>query len=250
MMFQDKVILVTGAAGGVGHAVARSFAAEGARVAVCDMDHQAGAKLVQELGDQGFLVSGDVTDPDTCDAMVAAAVDHFGELDVLVNGAGVIHVGDAAGTSTAQWRQVLGVNLDGAFYMSRAAMPHLIASGGAIVNVGSDFSLVGGENLVAYCASKGGLLLMTKAMALDHAKQGVRINIVCPTVIDTPMVDSLARQLGNPVDEQRRIYDATMPTGRMIAPQEVADSVLFLASDKASHITGTSLVVDGGVTAR
>jgi NAD(P)-dependent dehydrogenase (short-subunit alcohol dehydrogenase family) len=91
---------------------------------------------------------------------------------------------------------------------------------------------------------------MTKAMALDHAKQGVRINIVCPTVIDTPMVDSLARQLGNPVDEQRRIYDATMPTGRMIAPQEVADSVLFLASDKASHITGTSLVVDGGVTAR
>ncbi|MGY8995081.1 MAG: SDR family NAD(P)-dependent oxidoreductase, partial [Alphaproteobacteria bacterium] len=197
-----------------------------------------------------FLVSGDVTDPDTCDAMVAAAVDHFGELDVLVNGAGVIHVGDAAGTSTAQWRQVLGVNLDGAFYMSRAAMPHLIASGGAIVNVGSDFSLVGGENLVAYCASKGGLLLMTKAMALDHAKQGVRINIVCPTVIDTPMVDSLARQLGNPVDEQRRIYDATMPTGRMIAPQEVADSVLFLASDKASHITGTSLVVDGGVTAR
>lgn len=250
MMFQDKVILVTGAAGGVGHAVARSFAAEGARVVVSDMDHQAGARLAQELGKQGFLVSGDVTDPDTCDAMVDAAVSHFGELDVLVNGAGVIHVGEAAGTSTAQWRQVLGVNLDGAFYMSRAAMPHLIATGGAIVNVGSDFSLVGGENLVAYCASKGGLLLMTKAMALDHAKQGVRINIVCPTVIDTPMVDSLARQLGNPADEQRRIYDASVPSGRMIAPQEVADSVLFLASDKASHITGTSLAIDGGVTAR
>jgi meso-butanediol dehydrogenase / (S,S)-butanediol dehydrogenase / diacetyl reductase len=250
MMFQDKVILVTGAAGGVGHAIARSFAAEGARVVICDVDRQAGETLALELGEQGFLVSGDVSDPEICDAMVRSSVDHFGGLDVLVNGAGVIHVGDAAGTSAAQWRQVLGVNLDGAFYMSRAAMPHLIASGGAIVNVGSDFSLVGGEQLVAYCASKGGMLLMTKAMALDHAKQGVRINIVCPTVIDTPMVDSLARQLGNPADEQRQIYDASVPTGRMIAPQEVADSVLFLASDKASHITGTSLVIDGGVTAR
>ena len=94
------------------------------------------------------------------------------------------------------------------------------------------------------------MLMMTKAMALDHANQGVRINIVCPTVIDTPMVDSLARQLGNPAEEQRKIYDASVPTGRMIAPQEVADSVLFLASDKAGHITGTSLVIDGGVTAR
>mgnify|MGYP000876607468 CR=1 FL=1 len=250
MMFQDKVILVTGAAGGVGHAVVRSFAAEGARVAVCDLDDGASQTLVGELGAQGFLVSGDVTDPEICDAMIDAAVDHFGRLDVLVNGAGVIHVGDAQSTSPAQWRHVLAVNLDGAFYMSRAAMPHLIASGGAIVNIGSDFSFVGGEQLVAYCASKGGMLLMTKAMALDHAKQGVRINIVCPTVIDTPMVDSLARQLGNPADEQREIYDASVPTGRMIAPQEVADSVLFLASDKASHITGTSLVIDGGVTAR
>lgn len=250
MMFQDKVILVTGAAGGVGHAIVRSFAAEGARVTVCDRDHDAGATLVKELGDQGFLVSGDVTEPDSCNAMVAKTVDHFGKLNVLVNGAGVIHVGDAQGTNPAQWRHVLSVNLDGAFYMSRAAMPHLLASGGSIVNIGSDFSFVGGEQLVAYCASKGGMLMMTKAMALDHANQGVRINIVCPTVIDTPMVDSLARQLGNPAEEQRKIYDASVPTGRMIAPQEVADSVLFLASDKASHITGTSLVIDGGVTAR
>jgi NAD(P)-dependent dehydrogenase (short-subunit alcohol dehydrogenase family) len=250
MMFQDKVILVTGAAGGVGHAIVRSFAAEGARVAICDRNHDAGTTLVKELGDQGFLVSGDVTEPDSCNAMVAKTVDHFGKLDVLVNGAGVIHVGDAAGTSPAQWRHVLAVNLDGAFYMSRAAMPHLLASRGSIVNIGSDFSFVGGEQLVAYCASKGGMLMMTKAMALDHANQGVRINIVCPTVIDTPMVDSLARQLGNPAEEQRKIYDASVPTGRMIAPQEVADSVLFLASDKAGHITGTSLVIDGGVTAR
>ena len=250
MSFEGKVVLITGALGGVGRCVARAFANEGASVMMSDRDQQTGATLASDLGQRAGFHAGDVRDPVACETVVAQTLIRYGRLDVLVNAAGVIHVGDAMGTSNGQWRDVLSVNLDGAFYMSRAAIPHLIGTRGAIVNIGSDFSMVGGEQMVAYCASKGGLLLMTKAMALDHAAEGVNINIVCPTVIDTPMVDDLARQLGNRPDDQRRIYDASVPDGRMVTPDEVADSVLFLAGEKARHITGTSLVIDGGVTAR
>jgi meso-butanediol dehydrogenase/(S,S)-butanediol dehydrogenase/diacetyl reductase len=250
MEFADKVVLVTGACGGVGAAVARAFGKAGARVVLSDLHAGPGAALADEMGGAAVFVAGDVRASQDCEAVVARAVAKFGRLDVLVNGAGVIHVGSALETGDGQWRAVLSVNLDGAFYMSRAALPHLLETRGAIVNIGSDFALVGGEKTVAYCASKGGMLLLTKAMALDHAAAGVRINIVCPTVIDTPMVDDLARQHGTDPGEQRRLYDATVPTGRMIAAEEVADSVLFLASDRARHITGTSLVIDGGVTAR
>ncbi len=249
-MFTDKVILVTGATSGVGSGVARAFVGEGASVVVSGRNRERGNTLCGELGERALFVAGDISVSSDCDAVVAAAVERFGRLDVLVNGAGMIHVGNAEETSDDAWRQVLSVNLDGAFYMSRAAMPHLLKTRGAIVNIGSDFSHVGGEKTVAYCASKGGMLMMTKAMALDHATQGVRVNIVCPTVIDTPMVDDLARQLGMDAGEQRRIYDVSVPTGRMISVEEVCDAVLFLASDKARHITGASLAVDGGVTAR
>ncbi|MBT5435753.1 MAG: SDR family NAD(P)-dependent oxidoreductase [Alphaproteobacteria bacterium] len=249
-MFEGKVAIITGATGGLGAQLVASFAAEGALIVAAGIDGFRGAALAQELGDKGCFVDVDVTDPQACSAVVEAAITRFGRLDILINNAGIIHVGNSENTTPDDWRRVLSVNLDGPFYMCRAAMAHLREFKGAIVNVGSDFSLVGGNDLVAYCASKGGLLQMTKAMALDHAAEGVRVNIVCPTVMDTPMVDELARQLGNDPDEQRRVYDAILPTGRMIAVDEVADAVIFLASAKARHITGTSLVVDGGVTAR
>tara|TARA_B100000676_G_scaffold312531_1_gene387225 strand:- start:674 stop:1432 length:759 start_codon:yes stop_codon:yes gene_type:complete len=242
MSFRGKVAVVTGAAGGVGSVIVESLRAEGAVVLAAD--------LIAPEGDQNHSLVVDVTQSASCESLIDTVMDRFGRLDILVNNAGVIHVGEAVDTSDTQWRHVLSVNLDGAFYMSRAAIPHLIETRGVIVNIGSDFSFVGGDSLVAYCASKGGMLQMTKAMALDHAAQGVRINIVCPTVIDTPMVDELARQLGNTPGDQRRIYDATVPDGRMISPDEVSDAVLYLAGDRARHVTGTSLVIDGGVTAR
>jgi len=248
-MFEQLTAIVTGATSGVGRAVALAFAAEGATVLAVGRDRERGRDLEDEGGKRIRFFAADVTDPAACEAAVAQAGKVTERLDFLVNAAGVIHVGNSEATAPEDWRRVLAVNLDGAFYMCRAAMPLLRVRGGAIVNIGSDYSLMAGPDAVAYCASKGGLLQMTKAMALDHATDGVRVNIVCPTVVDTPMIDDIARQKGTEPVELRHAYDAYVPTGRMVTPEEVADTVLFLASDRARQITGIALPVDGGTTA-
>jgi len=250
MDFAGRCAIVTGATSGIGRAVAIALAAAGASVLATGRDAGRGEATVREAGARCSFLAGDVVDPAFGDVAAAEAVRRFGRLDLLVNAAGVIHVGDAEHTSPREWRDVLSVNLDGAFYMSRAAVPQMRASGGgAIVNIGSDYSLMAGLQAVAYCASKGALLQMTKAMALDHAKEGIRVNIVCPTVVDTPMIDDIAAKKGTPAAELRRAYDAYVPTGRMVTPQEVAEAVLFLAGDGARQITGIALPVDGGTTA-
>lgn len=188
----------------------------------------------------------DVTQPVQCERTVDATRKALGGLHILVNAAGVIHRATVVETEEAAWDRTLDVNLKGTFLMCKYSVPLLAqGGGGSIINVSSGWGLVGGHSAAAYCASKGGVILLTKAMALDHASQNVRVNCVCPGDTDTPMIREEARQMGQSIDAFLRDA-ADRPLGRLGKPEEVARAVLFLASDSASFITGTTLVVDGG----
>ncbi len=253
MEFTDRAVLVTGGTSGIGAAIARAFGAAGASVLLTGRDAERGERVAGGIAAAGGAVAfgvADITDPQTPGNLVKACLDRFGRLDILVNNAGIIYDGTIEETSDAEWLETMAVNLDGAFRMSRAALPAIRrAGGGSIVNVASDWALVGGRRAVAYCASKGGLLMMTKAMALDHAHENIRINAVCPTEIDTPMLDREIAQAGLAKPEALEQYGAKIPMGRVGTPEDVASAVLFLASDHAGFMTGVALPVDGGVTA-
>ncbi len=192
---------------------------------------------------------GDLTSSDACTRLVADCVKAFGRLDVLVNNAGIYHLADAEHTSDEIWNQTIAINLTAAFLLSRAALPLLRRRKGAIINIASDWGLVGGRNGVAYCASKGGLVLMSKAMALDHAAEGVRINAVCPGDVETPMLYRSGATHGLGRKSALREANAASRTGRVTTPEEVAALVAFLASDEAAQITGAAIPIDGGNTA-
>ncbi len=253
MEFTDRAVLVTGGTSGIGAAIARAFGAAGASVLLTGRDAERGERVAGGIAAAGGAVAfgvADITDAQTPGNLVKACLDRFGRLDILVNNAGIIYDGTIEETSDAEWLETMAVNLDGAFRMSRAALPAIRrAGGGSIVNVASDWALVGGRRAVAYCASKGGLLMMTKAMALDHAHENIRINAVCPTEIDTPMLDREIAQAGLAKPEALEQYGAKIPMGRVGTPEDVASAVLFLASDHAGFMTGVALPVDGGVTA-
>lgn len=253
MDFSGATVLVTGGTSGIGAAVARAFGDAGASVLLTGRDAERGAEVAADIASDGGraeFAAADIAEKGACVHLVEVALDRFGGLDVLVNNAGIIHSGDAAATTDDQWDQTIAVNLTAAFRMSRAAIPAMRRQGGgAIVNIASDWALVGGRRAVAYCASKGGLLLMTKAMALDHAKENIRINAVCPTETMTPMLTGEFRAAGISDEEGLAAVARTIPMGRVATPEEVARAVLFLASDQASFLTGVGLPVDGGVTA-
>lgn len=239
------VALVTGATGGIGGALVARLVAGGWAVG-------AGARSPARRTDASVLpLTLDVTSAESCNAAVTAVLDRFGRLDLLVNCAGVIRKGFPTDLSEADWDLVMDVNLKGAFLMSRAAIPALIESGGSIVNVASDAGLIGIADHSVYCASKGGLVLMTKAMALDLAPQGVRVNAVCPGNVMTPMLESEAAATGAPhawLDEQR----LAQPQGsrsRFIEPDEVAAAIEYLAGEEAAAVTGAALSIDFGTTA-
>lgn len=252
LSLRDKTAVVTGATSGIGSAIARCFAEAGARLVLSGRNRERGDAFAEELsrrGAEAVFVSGDLTDPAACARLVDATMDRLGRLDVLVNNAGVIHMADVVETTDAQWRETMAVNLDAVFFLCRAAVPAMRrGGGGAIVNISSDWAVVAARQAVAYCASKAAVLHLTRALALDHAQDNIRVNAVCPGDTDTPMFDA---GLDSEADaaEARRLAGLAHPLGRIATPEEVARAVLFLASDAASFTTGTSLLVDGGFTA-
>jgi len=243
-----KAALVTGAASGIGRAIALRFAKEGAATLFADVDESAGAAAAAEAARQGGrvrFVRTDVSRAADCTHAVEETLSAFGALDILVNCAGVIRRATVTELSEADWDLVMDVNAKSVFLMCRAAMPHLAAARGAIVNIASGWGLAAGPRAAAYCASKAAVVLLTKAMAIDHGPQGVRVNCICPGDTDTPMLRSEARQIGQP-DAEFLAEAARRPLRRIGKPEEIADAAVFLAGDAAKFITGTALVVDGG----
>jgi meso-butanediol dehydrogenase/(S,S)-butanediol dehydrogenase/diacetyl reductase len=254
MVLEGRVALVTGATSGIGSATARVFADAGAQVVLSGRSSagaEATASAIAAVGGDTRIMLGDVTDSGFCDELVTFAVDEFGRLDVLANVAGTITRGDATSTSDEEWRQIMSVNVDSVFFMSRAAVRVMRtqSEGGTIVNLASTVGLVGSAGLPAYCASKGAVVLLTKSMALDHAAEGIRINALCPGAVDTPMLVSGHEKTGRTADEVFASNIAGIPEGRIPSPDEIAQSMLYLASDASSHVTGIALPIDGGYVA-
>ena len=248
MDLSRNVALITGAASGMGAATAREFRASGGQVVIVDRNAELAAEVAAEI-EAGPAVVGDVSDPAFCNEAVATAMERHGRLDVLVNAAGIIVRADTLHTSDEQWQRVMNVNVNGLFYMSRAALGPMLEQGkGAIVNFGSIWGDVGAAGVVAYCASKGAVHQITRAMALEYVQNGIRVNAVCPGEVNTPM---LASERSEPVTPElmQRIADS-VPMGRLAEPVEIARVVLFLASDAASYMTGATVHVDAGFTAR
>jgi NAD(P)-dependent dehydrogenase (short-subunit alcohol dehydrogenase family) len=243
-----NVALVTGASSGIGAAIAIAFADAGWSVMAAGRD-EGRLEEVADVSDNISTWSGELLVSQDCDELIADTIDEFGGIDCLVNAAGVLIRGNADELSDDDWRDTIAVNLDVPFFLSRAALPHLLKAEGSVVNISSVWGLEAGERAVAYCASKGGLQLLTRAMAKDHARDGVRFNAICPGGVDTPMLASEAEEQEMDVDDFLAMVAESSPNGRIATPEDIAALVLFLASDAASHITGTNIPCDGGVTA-
>jgi len=245
--FEGKVALVTGSASGIGAATARRLAAEGARLVLGDLDEKRGEQVAAEIDATGKRVafrSLDVCDREAVEALTQTAVDRFGRLDVVFNNAGIGTYGLVPDMDPEVWHRIIDVDLHSVYYGCRAAVPRLRASGGgAIVNTASISGLLGDYGLAAYNAAKGAVVNFTRTMALDHAREGIRTNAVCPGPIETPLTAPMLQ-----IPALMEQYRANIPMGRLGRPEEVAAVVAFLASDDASYVNGACLAVDGGVT--
>jgi NAD(P)-dependent dehydrogenase (short-subunit alcohol dehydrogenase family) len=243
-----KVAVVTGAASGIGRATAVLLAAEGAAVLAVDVDPRGEdvARAIEASGGRVAFMHADISRERECEAVVSTAVDLHGGVDVLVNSAGVVRRATVLETSETDWDRVMEVNVKAIYLLAREAIPTMIArGGGAIVNIASGWGLAAGPRAAVYCASKGAVVQLTKAMAIDHAGEGVRVNCVCPGDVDTPMLAQEASELDTE-DEAFREDAARRPSGRIGRPEEIARVVCFLAGDASGYVTGASVVVDGG----
>ncbi len=248
---QDKVALVTGGASGIGFATCELLAAEGARVVVGDVDRAAGERAVAAIGLSASFHVLDVTREDQWIAVTDAIVRDLGRLDIVVNNAGVVLMKSIEETTLEDWRNLMAVNLDGVFLGCKHAVRVMKErGGGAIVNMSSIAGMIGHVSLAAYCASKGGVRVLTKSVALHCARRGygIRCNSVHPSFADTPMLDGMIA-IGRDPAKMRESLTAAAPLGRLAQPEEIARMILFLASDEAAFTTGAEFVIDGGMTA-
>ncbi len=248
LKFRSQTALITGAASGMGAATAREFSSAGANVVIVDKNADLAKKIASETGSEPPVI-GDVSHSAFCHQAVQTTLERYGSLDILVNCAGIIVRADAVNTSDEDWNRIMGTNVNGVFYMSRAAVePMKKQKKGVIINFGSIWGNAGAKGVVAYCATKGAVHQITRAMALDHVKDGIRINSVCPGEVNTPMLAS-GRAVPPTPEDLKKLAEDTVPMGRLAEPAEIAQVVLFLASDKASYMTGSLVTVDAGYTA-
>lgn len=255
LSLEGQVAIVTGATSGIGAATAEAFVAAGARVILSGRSERKARTVlsaIQATGGEAATFLGDAGVSGFSENLWDFAVETFGQVDVLANVAGTISRGDVTQTSDSEWRKNMSTNVDSVFYASRTAVKRWRAAGrgGVIVNLASNVGLVGATELPAYCASKGAVVLLTKAMALDHAKEGIRVNALCPGAVDTPMLVSKRHKSGKTRADVVAANIAAIPQGRIPRPEEIAKSMLFLASDASSHITGVALPIDGGYLAQ
>ena len=255
MRFEGRVALITGGNSGIGEATVERLASEGARVAIVARDRERGEALATQITEQGgeaAFFEADVTQETAVKKMVDDVMQQFGRIDVLVNNAGIINFGSVITADVDEWDTLMATNVRSVFLVSRHALPHMIAGGsGSVINLASNLGLVGTRGAAAYATSKGAIVQLTRAMALDHVDDKIRVNAVCPGTIDTPLVQ---RQRVGRTEEQLRASDERLaqrhPIGRMGTPGEVASVIAFLASDEASFVTGSCYSVDGGYIAQ
>jgi len=249
MRLKEKVALITGGTSGIGLVTAKRFAAEGAAVAIIGRSVERGEEVIREIvnsGGQALFIRADVRLANDCRRAVEQTLDRFGKIDILFNNAGVYHPKTVPDCTEEEWDETIDSSLKGAFLMSKYALPSMIERGrGSIIHTSSGWGIQGGDKAAAYCAAKGGLIVMAKAMAIDHGPQGIRVNCVCPGDVMTPMLPDDAAKRGMSWDDYAA-GAANRPLGRIGMAEEIADAVLFLASDESSFVTGTALVVDGG----
>jgi NAD(P)-dependent dehydrogenase (short-subunit alcohol dehydrogenase family) len=249
MRLHNKVALITGGTSGIGEATATMFASEGAKVCITGRNEKRGRRVAERISENrgsAIFIHADVRNATDCNRSVDETIGAFGRLDLLFNNAGVFFPHIVVECTEEEWDLQLDINLKGTFLMCKAALPHMIRQGsGVIINNSSGWGLAGGDAAVAYCASKGGVVLLTKAMAIDHGPQGIRVNCICPGDVETPMLPEDARLRGLKWEDYLAGC-ANRPLGRIGTPEEIAKAALFLASDDSSFMTGAALVVDGG----
>jgi NAD(P)-dependent dehydrogenase (short-subunit alcohol dehydrogenase family) len=254
MSLSGKTVIITGATSGIGAACVREFLECGARIVLVGRDKGRADRLLSEVrasNSDGLVMLGDVSQPAFCDSVIRSALDRFERVDVLVNSAGIIPRGNALELTDEQWLETLSVNVSGTFWMCRAAIRAMRETGGgSIVNVASDWGLVAGKGHVAYCASKGAVVNMTRALALDHIADGIRVNVICPGEVDTPMLRGGLARRGYDAAKGLEELGRSLPIGRVSNAREQARCIRFLASDDASYVVGAVFSVDGGSTAR
>lgn len=246
MRLRNKTAIITGGGSGIGKAIAVAFVREGAKVVIAGRDSKKLALAAGEIGADCLAVTSDVSDAADVKKLVSAALEKFKQINILVNNAAVLLPGTAESLSEEDFDQTFNVNVRGLWLLSRAVLPHMrAAGGGAIINIGSVLSLLGARNRVAYSASKGAVVAMTRAMALDHAAENIRVNCICPGIVETELVAKF-----NMDENVRRQRVAMHPMGRFGQPEDVASAAVFLASDESGWTTGSALTVDGGYSAQ
>ena len=249
MQLTGKVALITGGASGIGRATAELFAREGAAVIIADVNSEVGNSVAAKViasGGRAVFETADVTRATDCRCLLERAIQDFGKIDILFNNAGIMRRATVLDLREEDWDRVMAINVKSIYLLSREVIPHMQKNGGgSIINTASGWGLSGGPKAAVYCASKGAVVLLTKAMAVDHGPQNIRVNCICPGDTDTAMLRGEAKQVG--ADEANFMADAAKrPLGRVGSPEEIARAALYLASDASSFVTGTALVVDGG----